>query len=94
MYKNKIIHRDLKPDNILLNEASEYATTKIMDLGLSRISESVAPLTKTAIGAPLYASPEILKAYNNEKADLWSIRCILYKILTGCLPFYAKNIHN
>ena len=55
-----MIHWDLKHDNILLNEDSMYATVKIKDIVLSRISESVAPLTKTVIGTPLYASPEIL----------------------------------
>ena len=47
-----------------------YSTVKIKDIVLSRISESVAPLTKTVIGTPLYASFEIFKAYKyNEKAD-------------------------
>lgn len=44
------------------------------------------------VGTPLYTAPEVLKGLRyNYQADLWSIGCILYEMVTGIHPFPAKN---
>lgn len=81
----EICHRDLKPQNILLHKNE----IKLSDFGLSRmLGEHV--LAETSCGSPLYMAPEILhgSAYTN-KADLWSLGCVLYEMLFGTPPYGA-----
>lgn len=87
LYKNKFMHRDLKPDNFLLSNDC----IKLADFGLARQFQT-EDLASTQCGTPLYMAPEIFdgKPYDI-KADLWSIGCILYEMVTGKLPFTASN---
>jgi tRNA A-37 threonylcarbamoyl transferase component Bud32 len=77
-----IIHRDLKPENLLLSAEQETATLKIADFTFARF---IGPgdLATTLVGSPLYMAPEMFLEYKyTEKADLWSVGAIVYKILT------------
>jgi len=85
LHEREICHRDLKPQNILLHKNE----VKLSDFGLSRmLGEHV--LAETSCGSPLYMAPEILHgaAYTN-KADLWSLGCVLYEMLFGTPPYGA-----
>lgn len=87
-----IVHRDLKPQNLLLTSSDQHATIKIADFGLAR---EIQPqdLAGTFVGSPLYMAPEVLEGQKyNEKADLWSVGCILYEMFTGYPPYIAQNI--
>lgn len=76
----RIIHRDLKPDNVFL---SSTGAVKIGDFNLSRVIES-ADAKMTFAGTFSYMAPEILlrKPYN-EKADIWSLGCIVCEMCTN-----------
>jgi len=92
MHYYQIVHRDLKPQNILLttNESGDLVI-KIADFGFAKVMTS--QLAETMCGSPLYMAPEIL--YHNrysDVADLWSYGIIIYELLVGYVPFYAKNI--
>ena len=50
-----VIHKDLKPENVLMAEAM---TPKVADFGVSREGDDM--MTMTAVGTPLFSSPEIM----------------------------------
>ncbi|XP_010527554.1 PREDICTED: mitogen-activated protein kinase kinase kinase YODA-like [Tarenaya hassleriana] len=78
------VHCDLKPGNLLVfpTSSSSYEI-KIADFGMSRRDgdESHGPLF---VGTPRYMSPESVSEGRIVKAlDLWSLGCIVLKMLTG-----------
>ena len=94
----KILHRDLKPANILLKKKNNYSTVKIADFGFATYIEEISTIYPRC-GTPGYVAPEflninseLLSACVNHKADLFSIGCIMYKLLTGTSLFQSfKN---
>jgi serine/threonine-protein kinase ULK/ATG1 len=90
LHSNKIIHKDLKPKNILITEDN---ILKISDFGFARYIESEDNIS-TICGTPLYMSPELFKndTIYDYKSDYWSMGIIIYFIMTGTIPFNAKNI--
>ncbi len=85
-----VIHRDLKPDNVFL---TTEGTVKVMDYGIARVAASPGlTSTRTYLGTPLYSAPESLNpAALDHRADLYSLGIILYRMLTGKLPFTAPT---
>ncbi|MDW8216837.1 MAG: protein kinase [Acidobacteriota bacterium] len=90
-----LVHRDLKPANIALVGAGQaHEQVKILDFGIAKsLGEGVGKVSQ-AIGTPLYASPEqfIQGGDIDARADLYSLAVILYRLLTGVLPFQGKTI--
>ncbi len=93
LHKNDVIHRDLKAQNILLHREDGVWTPKITDFGLSRQTGGENTITNSAIGLSYaYAAPEQIqngKIYKN--VDLWATGVIIYRILTGELPFRGRS---
>ena len=90
-----IIHRDIKPGNILLTDTGDI---KISDFGAAtraRGTDSSKTLEQTAegiIGSPGYMSPEQVRNENlNHQTDIYSLGVVMYRLLTGKLPFMASN---
>ena len=86
-----IVHRDIKPDNILLSDGDEV---KIMDFGLAlNLRKGGGDSTFImGVGSPAYMSPEQIKDYPlNIQSDLYSLGAVMFELLTGRLPFRAKN---
>ena len=86
-----LIHRDIKPANLLLDGKG---TVKILDMGLAKFSDSNQPSLTIAhdenvLGTADYLAPE--QAINSHgvdtRADLYSLGCTLYFLLTGHPPF-------
>jgi hypothetical protein len=83
-----VVHRDLKPSNVVLTDSGEPPLT-ILDFGHSFVS-SVARLTQSgvALGSVRYMAPEQAAGGRvTARADLYSAGVILYRALTGVLPF-------
>jgi serine/threonine protein kinase len=86
-----LIHRDIKPANLLVDTKG---TLKVLDMGLALVSnDDQASLTvahdENVLGTADYLAPE--QAINSHsvdaRADLYSLGCTLYFVLTGHPPF-------
>ena len=91
-YRQGIVHRDIKPANILVDANDNV---KITDFGLAMNVNKKSDQDSTfimGVGSPAYMSPEQIKNYPlNQKTDLYSLGVVLFHMLTGRLPFRAKN---
>jgi serine/threonine-protein kinase len=82
-----VIHRDIKPSNVLLDDESR---PYLGDFGLAKLvnSEAAASKSGTIMGTPAYMSPEQLRGDPIDfRADVYSMGCLLYEMLTGLPPF-------
>ena len=88
-----IVHRDLKPDNVIVARTrSGKEVPKVVDFGIAKaLSESPQDaLTRSGlvIGTPEYMSPEqLLGDPVDARADIYSLGCIVYQMLTGSAAF-------
>lgn len=90
IHSHRVIHRDLKTQNIFVSDAQEL---KIGDFGISRVLLHSGDLARTSIGTPYYLAPEICQGrpYDN-RADLWSLGCILYELCSLRRPYEADSL--
>jgi hypothetical protein len=95
-HQRGMVHRDLKPANIIRTAGN---VVKILDFGLARFaSEQPSPSTATpsgaVVGTPAYLAPE--QARNprtaDGRADLYSLGCTWYYMLTGQPPFPGGTV--
>jgi eukaryotic-like serine/threonine-protein kinase len=89
-----IVHRDIKPANIFL--LSGDGGVRLLDFGFSRLKSS-ATLTAadTVMGSPSYIAPEAWKEGSKamgRQADLYSMAVIVFRALTGRLPFEGSSL--
>jgi tRNA A-37 threonylcarbamoyl transferase component Bud32/predicted nucleic acid-binding Zn-ribbon protein len=85
-----VIHRDLKPENILIVQRRERRDfVKILDFGIAKILGAPSLTGSQQIfGTPGYIAPEYIQSSTIDgRADLYSIGCVLYEMVTGALPF-------
>jgi serine/threonine protein kinase len=90
-FEHGLVHRDIKPSNLLLVSGC----VKVLDFGLARLSPAAAELTTTltgenvVMGTPDFMAPEqTLRSHEVDiRADLYSLGCTLYFLLTGQVPF-------
>src|SRR5262249_17292267 len=86
-----VIHRDVKPSNIFLTTDGR---PKIGDFGIARIERGDATLTLTgqAFGSAPYMAPEqAMGGRTDARADLYSLGCVLYEMLSGRRPFAGSD---
>jgi calcium-dependent protein kinase len=89
-----VCHRDLKPENFLFatrEESISESVLKLIDFGLSTSFEPGKKM-KGRTGTPYYMAPEILAGSYDERCDLWSAGVIMYRLLSGEMPFQGENI--
>ena len=92
-----LIHRDLKPENILLQPEGGRFIPRVADFGLAKALSSSAPgrtRAQIGMGTPGYMAPEQHRdaARVDARADVFSLGCILYELLTGRRPFDGQDM--
>jgi len=96
-HAREIVHRDLKPDNIMLTRARDGSdVVKVVDFGIAKGigDEESQAVTRMGfvIGTPEYMSPEQLAGDRLDgRSDLYSLGLVLFRLLTGHLPFRAAS---
>ncbi|MEM7707239.1 MAG: serine/threonine-protein kinase [Pseudomonadota bacterium] len=98
-HQKGIIHRDLKPSNVLVSEADGVATPIVIDFGIAKIkSGDLAEVTLYTregelVGTPAYMSPEQISGSDvDTRADVYALGVLLYRLLTGRLPFDMETL--
>jgi serine/threonine protein kinase len=97
-HRNGIVHRDLKPANIMLCMIDGARVVKILDFGISKLTDSRAGKSQQltvagdVFGSPFYMSPEQCAGEKiDARSDIYSIGCSLFETLTGYVPFDGSN---
>lgn len=97
-----IIHCDIKPANLLVNKDG---VVKILDLGTARLNDSSSSASSSASGSTQgsfqsfgtvdYTAPEqglLGKAGVDHRADIYSLGCTFFHLLTGRAPFAGGTL--
>ena len=95
LHEDRLVHRDLKPANIFVARCAPDWWVKLGDFGVSRRIFTAQKSRLTRIGTLDYMAPEIQIQNDDEDQDLpytlavdiWSLGCVLFRLLTHQLPF-------
>jgi len=91
MHAAGVVHRDIKPANLFV---CEDGSLKVLDFGISRLTESESGLTRTGglVGTPSYMAPELFEGESADaKADVYSLGAVLFFCLTGRKPYEGRT---
>jgi serine/threonine protein kinase len=94
-----MVHRDIKPQNLILARDGRKHIVKVLDFGLAKVmrekSEDTGLTAEGAmLGTPDYIAPEqsLDAAKADIRADIYSLGCTLYYLLSGHPPFHAGSL--
>jgi serine/threonine-protein kinase len=85
-----VVHRDVKPGNMMLTTTAPGL--KLLDFGISKLFRGAADSSSGSgkvLGTPAYMAPENLDGSGSptDRADVYAVGVILFRMLTGELPF-------
>ncbi len=93
-HEKGVVHRDIKPANVMLTKDGRV---KVADFGLAHFLDSAGGgQTKTGmvLGSPSYMSPEQVQGQRvDRRSDIYSLGVVLFRMLTGRVPFVAESSH-
>ena len=99
-HERGMVHRDIKPANLMLAREGRRATVKVLDFGLAKATSEGqldSGLTREGqmLGTPDFIAPEqIVDAQRADiRADIYSLGCTLYYLLSGGAPFRATSLY-
>jgi len=100
-HENGMVHRDIKPSNLMLTRQNDRALIKILDFGLAKVHSEGAvdaglTLEGQMLGTPAYVAPEQISDARRAdiRADIYSLGCTLYYLLTGKPPFDGESLYD
>jgi len=84
-----IVHRDIKPSNIMV---LPDGTARVLDFGIARVRTSRHLTLSGFVGSPHYAAPEQARGEHVDiRADIYSLGIVLYRMLSGDLPYQGDT---
>jgi serine/threonine-protein kinase len=96
-----LVHRDIKPANIFVCRMGlDFDFVKVLDFGLVQvrhhgaIEDTMLTSDRSTTGTPAYMAPETILGHGSDvdrRADIYSIGCVAYYLLTGQLVFPAAT---
>jgi serine/threonine-protein kinase len=89
-----VVHRDIKPENVFIaRHPGEEERVKILDWGIAKIlPPGGGPAQTLVAGTPHYMSPEMVEGRPiDTRADLWSLAVMLYRMISGRMPFVGGD---
>src|SRR4051812_20500929 len=89
-----LVHRDVKPANIMVTGEGKNEHIYLTDFGLTKRLGTAESLTRTGgwVGTPDYVAPEQIQGGKIDgRADVYSLGCVLYEMLTGSVAFPRDN---
>jgi serine/threonine protein kinase/cyclophilin family peptidyl-prolyl cis-trans isomerase len=92
-HRHGLVHRDVKPANVLLAapaHADDPERVLLTDFGIAKSMDEAVKLTATGnvLATFDYASPEQIEGRPLDgRTDVYSLGCLLYRLLTGALPY-------
>lgn len=91
-----IIHKDLKPENVMMLTDRETPWHQmhvvVVDFGLAEVFSNPADRSAIISGTPPYMAPEVWRGNFTKSCDLWSAGVMLFFLLSGRLPFVAREV--
>jgi serine/threonine-protein kinase len=89
-----LVHRDVKPDNLfLIGDVGEPYGLKVIDFGLAKEKKKRASsAARIVLGTIEYMAPEqVLTDPIDARSDVYTLGMVMFRTLTGQLPFSQKN---
>ena len=88
-HEYEVVHRDIKPGNIMI---LPDGTVRVLDFGIARARTSPHLTLAGFVGSPYYAAPEQGRGEQVDiRADIYSLGIVMYRMLSGNLPFRADT---
>ncbi|MBY0291110.1 MAG: serine/threonine protein kinase [Mycobacteriaceae bacterium] len=90
-----VVHQDIKPSNFLLGHTQPGGPERVVlsDFGAALTSENTDPAADGPMTATLaYSAPEVITGEPLDgRADVYSLGCTLFRLLSGVHPYNAAR---